>query len=406
MRLVQEEQQQPQFRGRYGLPTVLISAALIGIVGFALGSNVDELERPRYDSVNQELPEELDYSDVDEVYEALREKFAGELSEEELMQGLKRGLVDAAGDPFTEYLDVEQAQELQESLDGEFEGIGAEIGIRDDQLVIIAPIDGTPASDAGLQAGDAIVEIDEEVTDDLSVEQAVERIRGDAGSEVVLTIVRGDDEPQDVPIERAQIAVPSVETEMLDDDIGYIELVRFGRDSTEAFRQAATELRADGAEAIVLDVRNNPGGLLNAAVDISSEFLPSGATVVEERRQDEVISTEQAQGNGSLEGLSTKVLINQGSASGSEIIAGALRDNDVARLVGEQTFGKGSVQELVELRGGNVLRVTIANWYTPGEVNIEEEGIEPDYEVEMEPEDWDLEDDPVLERALELLRDS
>lgn len=399
-----EEDQNTQFRGRFGLPTVLAAVLLVGLLGFSLGANFDGIDTQRYGSVNEDLPEELDYERVDELYGALREKYAGELSEEELMEGLKKGLVGATGDSFTQYLDADSAQELDESLDGQFGGIGAEIGERDGNLVVIAPISGTPADEAGLQSQDVIAEIDGQSTVDLSVGEAVSKIRGEEGTEVVLTIVRGDYSPEEVEIIRGQIEVPSVESEMLDDNVGYIELIRFGTDTTNDFRLAANSLLEGGAEKIVLDVRSNPGGFLEVAVDVASEFLSSGDLVVEERRGEEVKSSKRARGNGLLSGVPTVVLINEGSASASEIIAGALRDNGVADLVGMQTFGKGSVQELVELSGGSVLRVTIANWYTPDGVNIEEEGVKPDFEVELDIDDIESGEDPQLDRALEVLR--
>lgn len=401
---MEDKQQENQFQARFGLPTVLITVLLVGLLGFSLGANFDGVGTGRYSSVNEDLPEQLNYAQVDEVYDALREKYAGELTEEELMEGLKKGLAEATGDSFTQYLDADSARELDESLDGQFGGIGAEIGERDGDLVVIAPISGTPADEAGLQSQDVIAEIDGQSTADLSVGEAVSKIRGEEGTQVVLTIIRGDDSPEEVEITRGQIEVPSVESEMLDGNVGYIELIRFGTDTTNDFRVAANSLLDDGAEKIVLDVRSNPGGFLEVAVDVASEFLNSGDLVVEERRSEEVKSSKRARGNGLLSGVPTVVLINEGSASASEIIAGALRDNGVAELVGMQTFGKGSVQELVELSGGSVLRVTIANWYTPDGVNIEEEGVEPDYEVELDIDDIEAGDDPQLDRALELLR--
>lgn len=392
-----------QFKGRFGLPTVLVIGALLGILGFGLGSNADKIDLSRYETTNPELPEDLSYESTEKVYDSLREKYAGELSEEELVNGLKKGLVNAAGDPFTEYLNAESAQKLQESLDGEFGGIGAEIGKRDGQLVVIAPLDGTPADKSGLRAQDAIVAVDGEDASDLTIQEAVTKIRGEEGTDVVLTVVRNGQAPQQITITRGHIEVPSVEAEMKEDNIGHIELIQFGNDSGSEFRRAASRLRDQGAEKIILDVRSNPGGYLDIAVNITSEFLESGEVVVEERRNGTVLNTQRAKSGGNLVGLPTVVLINEGSASASEIIAGALRDNDVAQLVGQQTFGKGSVQELVEFDNGSVLRVTIANWYTPGGSNIGEEGIEPDVEVELTEEDINNERDPQLQKAIQLL---
>lgn len=393
-----------KFKGRFGLPTVLISGFLLLTLGFGLGTNYEELDINQYETANQELPEDMDYSSVESLYDQLRKNFAGELSEKELQEGLKKGLVDAAGDPFTEYLNAEAAQELQQSLEGEFSGIGAEIGIRDDQLMIIAPLDGTPADKAGLRPQDAIIAIDGEDTSDIGIQQAVTRIRGEEGTDVTLTIVRGNESPKEITITRGQIEVPSVEHKMLEKNIGYIELVQFGSDTDQDFRRAASDLKQQGADKIILDVRGNPGGFLDVAVAITSEFLESGQVVVEERRNEKVIDTKRASSGGNLVGLPVVVLINEGSASASEIIAGALRDHEVARLVGKETFGKGSVQELVDLANNGVLRVTIAKWYTPEGLNINEEGIEPDVKVELSEEDFKADKDPQLQKAIQLLR--
>lgn len=398
-----DKRNETKFRGRFGLPTVLVVGALLGILGFGLGSNADRIDLNRYNTANPELPEDLNYNSTEEVYDTLREKFAGDLSQEELINGAKKGMVDAAGDPFTEYLNAESAEKLQQSLDGEFGGIGAEIGKRDGQLVVIAPLDDTPADKSGLRTQDAIVAVDGEDTSDLTIQEAVTRIRGEEGTDVTLTIVRNGQAPQDITITRGHIEVPSVEAELKEGHIGYIELVQFSDDSTREFREAASRLRDQGADKIILDVRSNPGGYLGAAVNISSEFLESGQVVVEERRDEEVLSTKRAQSGGSLTGIPVVVLINEGSASASEIIAGALRDNNAAQLVGKQTFGKGSVQELAEFDDGSVLRVTIANWYTPEGSNINDEGIKPDIEVEISENDIENDRDPQLKKAIEVL---
>ena len=390
---------------QFSLGSVLAIAALIGLVGFGFGINVDQLSLSlqRFSSQNEDLPASLDYSEVDSLYKLLRDNYAGELSEDELMLGLKKGLIDATGDPFSEFLTSEQADELERGLEGEFSGIGAEIGIRDDRLVVIAPLDGTPAHRAGLRPGDVIAAIDEEDTSRMSVMEAVNLIRGDEGTDVVLTIVRDGRSSEDITITRATIEIPSVRTEMLEGDIGYIELVRFGSESANDFRRAARDMIENGAESIILDVRNNPGGFLDIAVNITSEFLEPGTVIVEERRGSEVIGTERASNGGVLVGVPTVVLVNGGSASASEIIAGALRDQSAGTIVGEQTFGKGSVQQLLQAGGGSVLRVTIAKWYTPGGDNINELGITPDIEVELTSEHFENDKDPQLERAIELL---
>ncbi len=391
-----------RFKGRFGLPTVLIVGALVGILGFGLGTQTERIDLSRLTTTNPQLPEDLSYQSVETVYDKLRQRYAGELSREELINGMKKGLVNATDDPFTEYLDAEAAESMQQTLEGEFGGIGAEIGRRDGQLVVIAPLDDTPADEAGLQSQDAIVAVNDNNTGDWTIQEAVNRIRGEKGTDVTLTIVRNN-ETRDITITRGQIDVPSVESEIKEDNIGYIELTQFGQDSDREFRQAASRLQEQGAQKIIVDVRNNTGGYLDAGLNITSEFLESGTVITEQRRNDEVLSTERASSGGELIGMPTVVLVNGGSASASEILAGALRDHDAATLVGQQTFGKGSVQELAEFSDGSVLKVTIARWYTPGGSNIAEEGITPSVKVEMTDEDVQNDRDPQLQRAIEVL---
>ncbi len=396
----------PSKSRNFTLASVVAIAILVGSLGFVLGANINQLSVGQYDSENEHLPEKLDYSSVDRLYDLLRQNYAGELNLEDLMLGLKQGLVSATGDPFTEYLTSEEAEEFRSSLNGEFSGIGIEIGIRNNQLVVIAPITGTPADRAGLRAGDKILAIDSEDTTDMNLQTAVSSIRGDEGTDVVLSIGRNGEDIQDITVTRGLIEVPSVEAEILEDGIGYIRINRFGDHTARDFRQAAAGLTDDGVSRIVLDMRNNPGGYFDAAVAVASEFLETGEVVVEERRGGDVIATERARSSGSLIGLEVVVLVNGGSASSSEIVAGALADHEVAVVVGEQTFGKGSVQQLVDVGDGSMLRVTIANWYTPKGLNIGDGGITPDEVVEMSQEDYDMDRDPQLQRAIEILLNS
>lgn len=393
---------------RFKLSSVITMAVLFAFVGFGLGFNYpqiqDLVEARLLKRTNKSLPADLEYSGVEEIYDELRKRFAGELSADQLIEGAKRGLAEAAGDPYTSYLSKAEAEELQADLDGTFSGIGAEIAIKNERLVVVAPLSGTPAAKAGLQPGDRIIEINAESTAEMSVETAVSKIRGPQGSEVTLLIVRGNKPAQEFKIRRATIAVPAVNTKMEAGNVGYIEFVRFGDDSLSAFTAAVEGLKAKGAKKLILDLRNNPGGLLSAAVELSDEFLEVGKTIVEERKDGEVLKTFRSTAGGSAVGMEVIVLINEGSASASEIVAGALRDNNVARLVGETSFGKGSVQELVELGGNNYLKVTIARWFTPAGKNISEAGLEPDTRVDLSTDDFNNNRDPQLVKALELLR--
>ena len=356
-----------------------------------------------YETLNPDLPEELDYSSANEVYTTLRDNYDGELTTEELLEGIKQGLARSTGDPHTEYLNEEQAREFDDDLQGTFSGIGAELSKDNDSIVVVAPISGFPAEEAGIQSQDIIVGIDGEDTFDMSLTEAVSKIRGDAGTDVNLEIVR-DNETLEFTITRDDIKIPSVESEIIDGGIGYLKIARFSDDTVGLAREAAQEFIDNDVEGVILDVRNNPGGLLHVSVDLAGIWLESGELVLEERRGGEVIDTLRSSGDAILGDLPTVVLINEGSASASEIVAGALADHDIAITLGQESFGKGSVQQLSQLNHGGVLKVTTARWYTPEGINIEEEGINPQIEVERTTEDYINDIDPQKDTAIEELR--
>lgn len=394
------ESKKPQ---RFTLSTLLTVALLVGFLGFGFGIKYPEL-KSRLSNNQTGLPANLDYASLEEVYDKLKDNFgAGQLDSAKLLEGAKRGLVEAAGDPYTLFLNAEEAEQLQDDLNGTFSGIGAEVAKKNERIVIVAPLSGSPAEAAGLRAGDIVAQIDGESTEGMSVDQAVSKIRGPEGSDVTLTIVRGSEEPKDYVIKRQVINVPAVKSELKSGGIGYIELTRFDETATAQFIQAANDLKAQGATKFVVDLRNNPGGLLDGAVDVSDEFLDAGSVIVEEKKEDKVVETFRSTRNGALLGVSTVVLINEGSASASEIVAGALQDNQVATIVGTKSFGKGSVQEIVELGGNTYLKVTVAQWYTPNGRNITKEGIQPDVTVELSRDDFNANRDPQLDKAIEIL---
>ena len=281
-------------------------------------------------------------------------------------------------------------------------------GIKNGQLTVIAPIDGTPAAKAGIKAGDVITLINGQDTTNMNVDTAVSKIRGQAGTKVTLRIERsGEQEPINLTITRANITVPSVKWSMKNGDIGYINITQFGPDTADLTTKAAGELKAQGATKIILDLRNDPGGYLDAAVSVASQFLPAGKTVVSERKGPggkTVVDTLDSKDGGQLIGLPTVVLINSGSASASEIVSAALHDNNAAKLVGETSFGKGSVQEIENLAGGAELKVTVAHWYTPGGININKAGIKPDVAVGLSTDDFNAGRDPQLDKAISLLQ--
>lgn len=354
---------------------------LVFVLGYIFGSNKQYIERKisrqNVSSDNNSLPNELDYSGVNELYGELKSRFDGQLDQTKLEEGLKKGLVEAAGDPYTEFFTAEEAKDFQQGLSGSFEGIGAELGKEKDSIVIISPISGFPAEKAGLKSKDIIIKIDDESAYDLTVSEAVKKIRGPKGTSVKLTIIR-DGEQKEISIVRDKITVPSVTSKIIENNIGVIEISQFGNDTVELANSAAADLKSKNVSGIILDLRGNPGGLLEAAVDISSLWLENGTTVVQEKRGDEVLGTNFAKGDPILGGIKTVVLIDGGSASASEIVAGALKDNGAATIIGEKSYGKGSVQEVKDLDFGGALKVTIAKWYTPNGRNIDQEGIKPD----------------------------
>ncbi len=338
-----------------------------------------------------------------EIRSILESSFNGDLNDEKQAEGALRGYVASLGDPYTVYLNASEAEELSNDLAGQLSGIGVEVGLKNDRLTVIAPIDETPAAKAGIRAGDVIATIDGQSTSELTLDEAVKKIRGEKGTEVKLTVVREGEEPKELAITRDQIQVSSVKYEVKDGDVGYIRVRRFGDDTDTAIRNAAADLAKQGVDKIVLDLRDNPGGYLNSAVTVSSEFLADGV-VVEERGRHMESKQLVANPGGNLTNAKLVILINEGSASASEITAGALKDNDRAILVGEKTYGKGSVQEVKQLSNGAQLKVTVAGWFTPKGVNISKEGIKPDIEVKLTPEDSNAGRDPQLEKALEAVR--
>ncbi len=379
----------------------VLTVAVFGI-GFSVGSGNLQVNRFQAIGGNSGLPETLDLSSVQTIYQSLRDNFDGELDEQKLIEGIKSGLAKASGDPYTEYMNATAAQEFTNELEGTFEGIGAQLGKdADNNIIIVSPIAGFPAEKAGLRPKDIVAEIDGESAYDMTISAAVDKIRGPKGTDVTLTIVRGG-QVEEITITRETIDIPSVEWE-IKDGVGIITISRFGDDTVSLARQAAQEFASTGVKGVVLDLRGNPGGYLDGAVDIASLWLDSGTAVLTERRDNVVIDTFKSRGNTPLKDIKTVVLINEGSASASEIVAGALRDNNAAILVGQKTFGKGSVQQPINLRDGGLLKITIARWFTPSGNNIDKEGIEPDEAVEISSDDLAADRDPQLDAALRSL---
>jgi len=398
--------QQPPVRPRRftGLAKSLVSIVLlVGVFSLGIGVGNGGVSFSRAVGDNNDLPTSLDFSSVDTLYRKLRTTYDGKLDEQALVDGMRRGLVEAAGDPYTQFFSSSEADEFESQLSGSFSGIGAELATGEDgEITVVSPISGFPAEKAGLRAKDIILTVDGESITGMNLDKAVSKIRGEKGTEVTLEILRGT-ERKTLKIVRDNINIPSV-THKIEDGIGYLEVSRFWTDTASLMRDAADEFKKANVRGVVLDLRGNPGGSLEASVDAASLWLPKGAVVLEEKRGGEVVETYKASGNNPLQGMKTIVLINGGSASASEILAGALADNKVATLVGEKSYGKGSVQQILPLSDGAQVKITFARWFTPGGKNIDKEGIEPAVKVELTEEDFAAGRDPQQDRAVELIK--
>jgi len=358
-------------------------------------------------------PEEVDFSLFWEAYDRLQKKFVDpqRFSVQKMIYGAISGMISSLEDPYTIFLTKEDAKKFLEDVSGRFEGVGMEIGKKKGQLQVVAPLEGTPAQRAGLRPGDKILKINDTITADLTIDEAVSLIRGPRGTEVTLTIFREEWEiPKDIKIVRDIIEVPSLKWELRDisggEQIAYIKIYQFSERASFDFAGAAWEILNSPAKKIILDLRNNPGGYLEIAQDIAGWFLERGQIVVIEdfggKREQKIY---KAEGNEKFLQYPMVILINQGTASGSEILAGALRDNREIKLIGEKSFGKGSVQELEELSEGSTLKITVANWLTPQGKLITDKGLEPDIKVEMTEEDYEKERDPQLDKAIEVIKE-
>lgn len=351
---------------------------------------------------------EIDFSLFWKVWDLLEEKHVDKnsLDAQKLVYGAIKGMLEATGDPYTSFFNPKETKSFAQDIEGSFEGIGAELGIKDDILTVIAPLDGSPAQKAGLLAGDKIIKIDERMTSDLTIDQAVELIRGKRDTEVVLIILRkGEEETKEIRITRATIEIKSVEVEFKENNIAHLKIIQFGEKTTREFDVAMKEIILRNSPAIILDLRNNPGGFLDKSIEIASRFMPRGKVVVIEEDSTGKRDSLRSTGGDRLSGIKTVVLINEGSASASEILAGALHDNLGTELIGKKSFGKGSVQELISLPGESSVKITVAKWLTPNGDYIMDKGITPDIEVELTVDDYKNERDPQMDKALETVKE-
>ncbi len=352
-----------------------------------------------------ELTEDINFDLFWNVWDTLKENYVDKdkLNDKTMFYGALKGLVASVGDPYTVFMDPKIAHEFSDDLAGTFEGIGAEIGIKNDILTIIAPLPDMPAEKAGLKAGDKVYAINGEQTMGMSIDEAVNKIRGPKDTDVVLSVAReNQDGLSDITIKRGKIIVKSVSTKMRDDNIFVIKITNFNEDTESLFNDAVREALKFNPSGIILDLRNNPGGFLDTAIEVASEWVEDGV-IVTEKYTEEKKNEHLARGRARLNGYKTVVLVNQGSASASEIVAGALQDYGDAVIVGRQTFGKGSVQTLTNLSDGSSIKITVAKWLTPKGRSINDEGIAPDVDVDLTLDDYNANKDPQMNAAVEII---
>ena len=379
----------------------LASLVLAIIVSFAAGTRSEEIYQiaaPIFGIKVAKQP--LDTEVMKEAYRQLAANYDGDLDANKLSDGAARGMVKAVGDDYTTFLDKEEAAEFNKSLNGEVSGIGAEIGVRNLQPTVLRVLDDSPAKKAGLKTGDIFVAVNGTSVAGETASGVADKVTGEAGTTVKLTMRRGS-ESLDFSITRAQISDPSVRWSV-SDDVGVLTISRFDDNTGSLARKAAKEFIDKGVKSVIVDLRNNGGGYLTAAQEVASLWLDSGKTVVTEKSRGQVTETVKASGNPTLKGKKTIVLVNGSSASASEIVAGALKDYQAAILVGEKTFGKGTVQKVINLSDDRILKVTVARWYTPQDRNITKEGIQPNQTVKMSQDDNNAGRDPQMARAKEL----
>lgn len=378
-----------------------LTLVIVAIVSFVAGARSDALFANVASVFGVRTSNKtIDLSSVQKTYQELIANYDGKLDTQKLIYGANRGLVEAAGDPHTAYMDPDETKEFDKSLSGQIGGgIGAEIGLRSNKPTIIKPLENSPAQKAGIKAGEAIVKVNDEASSDWSVEKVVSKIRGEVGTSVKLTLLSGG-QMREVSVVRQNIVSPAVESE-IDGEIGILKVNRFGDDTVSLSRKYASEFVEKGVKKVILDLRNNPGGTVGAAQGLLGIWLDNQIAMTE-RRGSEIVKTLRTTGTPILGNMKTVVLINGNSASASEITAGALREYGKATLVGQKSYGKGSVQIVLGLPGGSQMKVTEARWYTPKGKNIDKTGIEPDVKVDLSSDDVNNNVDPQMDKAKSL----
>lgn len=384
--------------------------AVLGI--FAGGAFFGYSQRPEVEKVfglsNKEISKEteVDFSPFWKAWNIISSKYISksDLDEQKMVWGAIEGLAKSLGDPHTVFFPPQEAKDFQDNIRGDFEGVGMEIGVKKGVLTVIAPIKDSPAFKAGIKAGDRILKIDDKISVDMTAEEAVKLIRGKKGTVVKLTVAGKDkEEVKEINITRDTIRIPISETEQKSNGVFVIKLYSFGGNSANLFRDSLQKFINSGSNKLIIDLRGNPGGYLESAVETSSWFLPGDKVVVKEKFSDGSEGLFKSRGYDVFKKLPIVFLVNEGSASASEIMAGALQDHGLAKLVGTKTYGKGSVQELFSVTPETSIKLTIAKWLTPNGRSISDSGLEPDYKVEITQKDLEAGKDPQMEKALEII---
>ena len=349
---------------------------------------------------------------LEDVWGILNKEYVGEMpSLEDAVKGAAKGLVSSLGDPYTVFWNEDESKNFSEEMEGSFEGIGAEIGIKDQMLTVIAALDGTPAKDIGLKSGDKILKINDELTTEMTLDEAVNKIRGPKGTKVRLTVFKSDNgnskDPIEIEITRSKIDIKSVTWKEESPGIAYVRVSGFLKDTETEFARIAEEIRKSKDKKIILDLRSNPGGYLDAAVNLAGYFITPGSVVVIEdfgQTNKQENKSHFTSGKAIFKDYPLVILVDGGTASSAEILAGAIRDNRGVKLVGEKTFGKGSVQEVNGLKDGSMVKVTVAKWLTPNRANIDKEGLVPDFLEKIKAEGDNNQEDNQLKKAVEILK--
>ena len=389
-----------------------LAAAIILASGFALGFKAGEMfpktiTVAEVSGISSGQPASVNFGTFWQAWDTINKNYlkADKISAQDKVYGAISGLVGSLKDPYSVFLSPSDNEKFQGDVRGNFGGIGAEIGIKKNQLVVIAPLKDTPASKAGLKAGDMILSINSTSTDGMTTDEAVGLIRGPKNTDVTLSILREEwEKPKDFKITRGTITIPTLDFEMKDGNVAYIQLYTFNANAGYLFYNAILKATSEDADGMILDLRNNPGGYLDVAVDLGGWFFPKNTLIVKEESRDGELQKLLANGNSALADFPIVVLINGGSASASEILAGALRDNRGIKLIGEKSFGKGTVQQLIPLPDGSTVKLTIAHWVLPSGKILESEGLVPDIEVKISDEDIKNKKDPQLDKAMEIIK--